>query len=285
MSATSTEALLPVLASWVRDTGALPEPDARTGASPLLHVVTSDPDLAGAVAEGRSPLSVSGNTAGADIRVTTVDGPAGPVGTVGPGLTPDQVSDYIDRGRELADTAVDSGVRLLLAGGTGDGAVGAAVTGTVCRREPVALVAPYVGTDTGPWKAEVLAVRDALFRARGYRNGPWDEGSAREVLRLLGTPELAVMTGLLVGAVSRRTPVILDGADTLAAALLADAVSPGAPRWWLAPHVPPAPAARFALERLRLAPVIDRDLGPVSGGAALTVLPLLRAAVAAEPPR
>lgn len=277
-SAASPDALLPELAAWATATGAatglLDDPDRR----PLLTVVTADPTLASRIDGTQDRINVLADAAGADVRVATV-----PTGS-GSGLSVPDVERYLSAGRELTDAAVDSGVRLLLVGGTATPVTTASVVGTVCRKEPVTLFHRDVSADVRSWQDEILAVRDTMFRARGYRNGPWDEGSVREILRILGTPELAVATGMLAGASVRRTPVILDGAATLAAALLAEAVSPGSARDWLAPHRPPDPAADHVMARLRLSPVIDRDLGPVSGGAGLVVLPLVKTAVALMAP-
>ncbi|MDN6386449.1 MAG: nicotinate-nucleotide--dimethylbenzimidazole phosphoribosyltransferase [Corynebacterium sp.] len=78
----------------------------------------------------------------------------------------------------------------------------------------------------------------------------------------------------------RRTPVVLDGVTGLAAALLADAVSPGTARWWLVPDASTEPASAPALRRLDLTPVIDRALGAPAAASGLLVLPLLSAACA-----
>lgn len=274
MAGTTDGALLPTLASWAAETGATGALDGTREPRPQLTVVTADPGVDAGVTAGTSPLTALASLAGADVAVDTVPG------TDGPGMSPTEVERWTGHGTALADRAVDSGVGLLLLGGTGDPVVTASVTGTVCRKEPVVLVRHTVGGDLADWRRDVTGIRDALFLTRGYRNGPWDTGSAREVLRLTGTPELAAMVGFLTGAAARRTPVVLDGADTLAAALLADAVSPGSARWWLLPHLVPGSPAVFAADRLRLSPVVDRDLGARTGGAGLAVLPLLRAAVA-----
>ncbi|WP_297003907.1 nicotinate-nucleotide--dimethylbenzimidazole phosphoribosyltransferase [uncultured Corynebacterium sp.] len=277
MSATAPTALLPALAAWATDTG-LPASFAADASmrSPEMLLVTDDPAVESGIATGTSRPAGLAGTVDVDILAHVLP----PVDTVG--LTPQEVGDLRDSGVSLVDHAVDSGVPLLLLGGTG--ASGAteiavsAVTATICRKEPVTVVHHGIGADVAVWRTTVTAVRDAMFRARDYRDGPWDAGSVREILRILGTPGLAVMVGVLTRAAARRTPVILDGADTLTAALLADAAVPGASRWWLVPHLPPAPAAHLAVERLGLSPMVDRDLG-IGSGAGLVALPLLRIAV------
>ncbi|AGP30545.1 nicotinate-nucleotide- dimethylbenzimidazolephosphoribosyltransferase [Corynebacterium terpenotabidum Y-11] len=269
----TSPALLPTLAAWADRAGAADALASGTGQPPVLLLVTSDAVTAEQVAAGASTVAPLADAAGADVRVTLTDP------SVTGGLPADQVELYLELGHRTVDDAVDSGTPLLVVGGTGAAVTTASVTATVCRKEPVSVVRHTVGADPAVWRQEVTAVRDAMFRARGYRNGPWDAGSAREILRILGTPELAVTVGILHQAAARRTPVILDGADTFAAALLADAIAPGSTDWWMAAHVPPAPSAGPALDRLQLTPAIDRDLGPDRGGAGLTALALLRLAV------
>lgn len=274
MSTTAPTALLPALAAWARDTALTTSLTGETGQPPTLLFATADGSIAAETTAGGSHLASLASTVGADIRVHPV-APA-----VAVGLDADKVEELLAEGAALTDHAVDSGVPLILLSGSGNPVSSvsvASVTATVCRKEPVAVVRHEIGADVALWRDVVETVRDAMFAARGYRNGPWDAGSVREILRILGTPDLAVMVGVLTQAAARRTPVILDGADTLAAALLADAMSPGATRWWLVPHRPASPTVEFTVDRLRLSPVIDRDLG-LDSGAGLATLPLVRVA-------
>lgn len=275
------QALLPALAAWAEDNGVAASLRTRQGASPQLLVFSADGTPGEDVTEDSPALLSLADTAGADVTAHTVERPTD---TAPLGLARGQVQTLLDSGRDLADRAVDSGVLLLMLGGSGDSTAGTAVTATVCRREPVAVVRHEIGTEVDTWCTEVVTVRDAMFRVRGYRNGPWDVGTVHEILHILGTPELAVSVGLLSGAADRRTPVILDGPETLAAALLADVLSPGTRNRLLVPHLPPAPAARLAADRLGLTPVVDRDLGVRRGGAALIALSLLRAGVQVADP-
>jgi nicotinate-nucleotide--dimethylbenzimidazole phosphoribosyltransferase len=274
MPTTAPTALLPALAAWARDTALTTSLTGDTGQPPALLSVTADESFAAETTTGGSRLASLASTVGVDVRVH----PVAPAAAVG--LDADEVEERLAEGAALTDHAVDSGVPLLLLSGSGSSATdisSAAVTATVCRKEPVAVVRHEIGADVAVWRDAVETVRDAMFRARGYRNGPWDAGSVREILRILGTPDLTVMVGVLTQAAARRAPVILDGADTFTAALLADAMSPGAARWWLVPHRPVSPTVGFTVDRLRLSPVVDRDLG-LDTGAGLATLPLVRIA-------
>jgi nicotinate-nucleotide--dimethylbenzimidazole phosphoribosyltransferase len=99
------------------------------------------------------------------------------------------------------------------------------------------------------------------------------------LLAVAGGADFAAMAGFLVQAAVRRTPVLLDGVASAAAALVGAAVAPAAPSWWLAGHLSPEPAHRIALDRLRLKPVLELQMRLGEGSGALVALPVLRAAV------
>ena len=72
-----------------------------------------------------------------------------------------------------------------------------------------------------------------------------------------GGADIAVLTGFLVQAAVRRTPVLLDGLVPVTAALIADEWAPGARDWWLLAQRSPEPALALAAEHLELTPVLD----------------------------
>jgi len=178
-------------------------------------------------------------------------------------------------GVAIADEEVDGGADLLVpadlavAGTTVAAVLVAALTGT----EPVKVVGRGSGIDDRTWMRKVVAIRDALRRARPFTGDPV------ALLAVGGGADVAAMTGFLVQAAVRRTPVLLDGVVSAAAALLARAAAPAATAWWVAAHRSAEPAHRIALENLDLAPVLDLGIRAGGGTGALTVLPLLRAAV------
>lgn len=278
MADTRHRGLLPELADWLRSTGAdtahTPAPDAPwsdpLGAAPLLVTLTGDADV-DSDAGGAEDTDDAGATGPALAALTGVR-------TTRCDLAGASVDDARVRGGEIADRAADDGIPLLLLGLPDVPATtGAAVIGTLCNLEPVKALSPAGRTDRA-WADEVTAVRDLMFTTRSLRRGPSGESKTTAVLATVGSPVLAAATGLLLRSTERRTPVILDGTASLAAALLAGASAPGASQWWLAPHRPAGAASDAALDQLQLRPVHDRDLGATGGGAGVCVLPLLRAA-------
>ncbi|MGP5929500.1 nicotinate-nucleotide--dimethylbenzimidazole phosphoribosyltransferase [Corynebacterium glyciniphilum] len=299
----SEQPLLQQLGVWADRTGyaGIRESDEATGPRPELLLAAGDHAVAApssglespvstlpwghARAEtdriegGESPLCSLAAQQGVEVSVTGP--PASSSGADGKGRMPSQ---WVDAGRELADARADAAVPLIITGTVGTGATttAAALIGVLCNVEPVKVV----GRGGGPvpvsdekWKHKTVAIRDLMFQARQHRRRPVDAAAVHDILDILGTPDTAFMAGLLAQSATRRTPVILDGVTGLAAGLLADALTPGAARWWLLPDASSEPGATVAGRRLSLSPVFGRPLGAPAAAAGLMVLPLLNAAV------
>lgn len=189
-------------------------------------------------------------------------------------LTADETEAALRIGRALADEEVDAGADLLVPASLGVGAttpastIAAAVTGL----EPVVVVGRGSGIGDDAWMRKAAAIRDALRRTRSVRRDPVG------LLRVVGGADLAVLTGFLVQASLRRTPVLVDGLVVVAAATLAEQLAPGARGWWLAAQRSPEPAADALLARLQLDPVLDLGVRVGDGTGALALLPMLRMA-------
>jgi adenosyl cobinamide kinase/adenosyl cobinamide phosphate guanylyltransferase/NaMN:DMB phosphoribosyltransferase len=179
-------------------------------------------------------------------------------------------------GWELAENAVDAGTDLIVLGANGAGAdaVAAAVIAMAANGEVAALLgrvmAPGGRIDDLAWMRRCAAVRDALHRVRSRARDP------RAILGTLGGADHAVAAGILLGAASRRTPVMLDGPVGVAAALVARDFGAQTRHWILLPDTGGHPAVRLGADVLGLTPVLDLKLGLGEGATALAALPVLR---------
>jgi nicotinate-nucleotide--dimethylbenzimidazole phosphoribosyltransferase len=191
-------------------------------------------------------------------------------------LSDEEVHAALEAGRRIADEEVDTGADLLIAGDMGIGNTTPATTlvAALTNIEPVALIGRGTGVDDAGWARKTAAVRDALYRTRHDRSDPV------ALLRICGGADLAAMAGFCAQAAVRRTPLLLDGLVTTAAALVAERLAPGARQWWQAAHRSTEPAHQAALEQLELQPLFDLGLRLGEGTGAAVALPLVRAAVA-----
>ncbi|TKG71464.1 nicotinate-nucleotide--dimethylbenzimidazole phosphoribosyltransferase [Prauserella endophytica] len=255
---------------------------AAKGVSAYKPEVTRQ--LLAAARSGGGALNVLADVAGAGLRVEDIAVDSAEDGEfkvrrgsgsidVEDALTADEAEAAVRAGMRLADAEVDAGADLLVPADLGVGVTTpastlvAALTGT----EPVAVIGRGSGIDDNGWMRKAVAVRDALRRARPALSDPM------ELLRTAGGADLAAMAGFLAQAAVRRTPVLLDGLASAAAAMVAEELAPGSRSWWLATHRSTEPAQGLALDHLDLEPVVDLGIRLGNGVGATAVLPLLTA--------
>ena len=164
-----------------------------------------------------------------------------------------------------ATLGLEAGIALALSIGEADVlAVGALGLGS--ELSALALLAAVRGS---------VATDDMSDTARAVAVGRSHAGaSGLDLLAYLGGAETAVLAGLMLGAASTNTPVILDGEATGAAALVAAALAPDVRGYLLAAHRGSG-AMPEILAQLALAPAFEVGLGHGEGTGAAMLLPLL----------
>jgi len=135
-----------------------------------------------------------------------------------------------------------------------------------------------VGRGTGVDDAGLARKTEVLEQALRRAGERTDDPVA--TLTALGSADLAATTGYLLAAARLGVPVLLDGLMSLACALTADRLEPGAASWFVAGHRSTEPAQSLALAKLGLEPVLDLGLRLGEGSGAVAAVPVLRSAVA-----
>ncbi|MEU8660940.1 bifunctional adenosylcobinamide kinase/adenosylcobinamide-phosphate guanylyltransferase [Actinoplanes philippinensis] len=204
----------------------------------------------------------------------------------GPVTSEQEVEAALRDGWRLADAAADAGRDVIVLAGISVGveAAATAVLAATTGAEPVATLprvqVPGARFDDGAWMARCAAVRDAMHRIRQEPRG------AVDILRQVGGLDVAVATGLLLGAAARRTPVLVDGPLGIAAGLVARDLASQTRHWCLLPEAGTLALVKQGADVLGLTPVLQVGLDLGEGANALAVLPVLRTAVglaAAQP--
>jgi nicotinate-nucleotide--dimethylbenzimidazole phosphoribosyltransferase len=170
-----------------------------------------------------------------------------------------------------ADAAIDSGANVLVPRlATRDDVAARTIIGVLTRVDAQALVPQPQGMLDADWIMKVTAIRDHTNRVAMWRGEP---------LTLLdSTPALplAFVVGMLLAASARRTPVLLDGTDEIAAAAVADRISLSAKTWWMCGSQSTDPARRAAAERVDLTRGLPLGLSDDDGLGSESTLALLR---------
>jgi nicotinate-nucleotide--dimethylbenzimidazole phosphoribosyltransferase len=172
---------------------------------------------------------------------------------------------------------VETGIALLLAtADRGLDVVALGQLGAGCEIVSAALVAALSSAPAEAVAAaeDLAAVRDALDAAAGPALSPLT------ALEQLGGFDIAVLTGIILGAAAIHVPVVLDDHGTSSAALVASRMCPAVSGYLVAAHTGTHPAHRGALAALELQPLFDLGLAQGEGSGAVLALSFIDAASA-----
>jgi nicotinate-nucleotide--dimethylbenzimidazole phosphoribosyltransferase len=211
----------------------------------------------------------------AEVRAHKVRRGSGPI-HLEDALTRAEAEQAFAAGRATARAEIDDGAQLLLSGdmGIGNTTPAAALVASLLGLPAAEVTGRGTGIDDPTWDHKVAVVAQALQRVGARADDPV------EALAALGSADLAATTGYLVGAAEAGVPALLDGLMSVACALVAEQLRPGAAAWFVAGHRSPEPAQGLALDKLGLVPLLDLHLRLGEGSGAVAAVPLLRSAVA-----
>jgi nicotinate-nucleotide--dimethylbenzimidazole phosphoribosyltransferase len=242
-------------------------------------------------AAGGAAVSVLARQAGARLVVVDVgvrqevDDPAilsrrVRAGTVnaaeGPAMSEAEMRQAVTTGIELADQLAAEGVGIVGLGemGIGNTTAASALTAALLRVDP----AGVCGRGTGVDDAGLARKRATVWRMlEANVVSPYDPLGA---VAAVGGLEIAALAGLVLGCAANRTPILLDGFITTAAAMAAVCVEEPCAGFLIASHLSPEPGHRLLLDYLHQEPLLDLGLRLGEGSGAALALPLVAAATA-----
>ena len=197
---------------------------------------------------------------------------------LGPAMALRVAVGLIEGGISLAQELADDGIGIVSVGdmGIANTTAASAVCGALLPADPSLVCGPGTGLDERGVARKVEVVRRALD-ANDLGKGSIDPIAT---LASVGGLEIAFLTGVILGAASRRVPVLLDGFVTGAAALVAATIAPASAGAMVAATRSPEPGHSLVLDRLGLEPLLDLGLRLGEASGAALALPLVRAAIA-----
>ncbi len=191
-------------------------------------------------------------------------------------LTSEQTQQAIGVGRLVAAEEIAAGAQLLISGdmGIGNTTPAAAMIAATLGLPAEEVTGRGTGIDDATWSHKRDVVQQALDRTADRTCDPI------ETLTALGSADLAATTGYLLAAAEAGVPVLLDGLMSVACALIAEQIAPGATAWYAAGHRSTEAAQSLALDKLGLEPLLDLGLRLGEGSGAVAAVPVLRSAIA-----
>ena len=196
--------------------------------------------------------------------------------TRGPAMTTAEAERAVATGIALADDLIDAGAGLVALGemGIANTTAASALIAALLRVDPGGACGRGTGVDDAGLERKVATVWRAL---EANCVSPRDPLGA---LAGVGGLEIAALAGVVLGCAARRTPVLVDGFITAAAALAAVCIANPARGALIAAHRSPEPGHRLILQALELEPLLELDMRLGEGSGAALALPIVAAALA-----
>jgi nicotinate-nucleotide--dimethylbenzimidazole phosphoribosyltransferase len=189
-------------------------------------------------------------------------------------LTAAETAQALEAGATVAAEEIAAGAQLLISGdmGIGNTTPASALIAASFGLPAVEVTGRGTGIDEDGLARKTAVVQQALDRAGDRTADPV------ATLTALGSADLAASAGFMAAAARAGVPVLLDGVISVAAAVLADRLAPGAAAWFAAGHRSTEPAQSLALDKLGLEPILDLGMRLGEGSGAVAAVPLVRSA-------
>ncbi len=222
------------------------------------RVVVVDMGIAGRVAEGVSrPALIERRVASGTKNLAE-----------GPAMTRAQAEESVQIGIEIALGEISKGADII---GTGDMGIGnttpsAAIACALMNLPPEKIAGRGTGVDDEGLKRKISAIEKGL-----QVNKP-NAKDGLDVLSKVGGFEIGGLSGVMIGAASKNTPVMVDGFISTAAAMIAVTIVPACKSYLISAHRSKENGHALMLEWLKLKPLLELDMRLGEGtGAALGI--------------
>nr|WP_320009827.1 nicotinate-nucleotide--dimethylbenzimidazole phosphoribosyltransferase [uncultured Desulfobulbus sp.] len=246
------------------------------------------------IAGGGAAINVLAQKAGADVVVVDIGGrddfaelaKAGKIlpkkigrgtanMTYGPAMTRTHAVMAVEAGVEVAQSLADE-VDIFATGemGIGNTTPSTAIAAVFTGKKVSDLTGRGTGLDDAGLKHKIEVIEKALAR-----NTP-NAKDGLDVLAKVGGFEIGGIAGLILGAASKRKPVIVDGFISTAGAMIACSLEPFVRDYIICAHRSAEPGHLALLEKLQQRPLLDLNLRLGEGTGAALAMPLVDGAAA-----
>lgn len=186
-----------------------------------------------------------------------------------PAMTRDEAVRCIEVGIKLANEYTKEGCKIC---GTGDMGIGnttpaSAIVSVLTGRQVEEVTGRGTGITEEALKQKISVIEKGI---KFNRPNPED---AIDVISKVGGAEIGGIAGLILGAASNRTPIVIDGFISAAGALIAYCIEPKVKDYMFAAHNSAEKGHKAVFDKIGLSPILDLNLRLGEGtGAALAML-------------
>jgi nicotinate-nucleotide--dimethylbenzimidazole phosphoribosyltransferase len=194
----------------------------------------------------------------------------------GPAMTEPEMNAAMDIGIAMANEAADDGCDLLGFGemGIGNTTSASAITAALTGERVQSVIGCGAGADDERMARKRSAIERALLLHSWHLESPFG------ILQCVGGFEIAAMCGFVLGAASRRIPVVTDGFIATSAAALALRICPASSGYLFASHKSTEPGHAHLLKLIGHEPLLDLGMRLGEGTGAALAMEIMKAAIA-----
>lgn len=190
-------------------------------------------------------------------------------------MTADEVDRALQIGKEIVSECKSEGFDLICVGemGIGNTTTSAAIACSLLKMNAKDIAGRGAGLSDEGLARKINVIDKAIEKYGLY------DCDARTVLESVGGFDIAVMAGIYLAASEFFMPVVIDGAISLAAALVAERICPGTTAFLIPSHRSRERMVNYLCREMKLSPVIDGDMALGEGTGAVLLLNVLKTAV------
>jgi len=195
--------------------------------------------------------------------------------TQGPAMTREQAIQALETGIQIVNEKAKQGYTCFSLGemGIGNTTSSAAVVAAFTGLTPEVVTGRGTGISDSRMDIKINTVRQALIV-----NEP-NGADGIDVLAKIGGFEIGALAGVVLGCAANQCAVVIDGLNTTAAALIANAIQPMSKEYIFASHLSGEPAHIIALEYLQLKACLDMGVRLGEAIGASMVMDMLTASI------
>jgi nicotinate-nucleotide--dimethylbenzimidazole phosphoribosyltransferase len=193
----------------------------------------------------------------------------------GPAMTRDEAISSIEEGIETFEAELQKGIDIAGIGdmGIGNTTTSSAIVATITGKTVEAVTGRGTGIDDKTFAHKIEVIKEVIEINQPDSKDPID------VLSKVGGFEIGGLAGVILGAASKRIPVVIDGFISGAAALIAYQLEPKVKDYMIAAHCSVEKGHKIILDYIGLKPLLDLDLRLGEGTGAALGMSIIEASI------
>ena len=174
-----------------------------------------------------------------------------------PAMTEEIALSAIQIGFDCALEAKQQGYNII---GTGEVGMANTTTAAACIMATLACDNPNLAVGRGAGLTDEAFEKKKMIIQKSLRLHSPKQDDPISILSKVGGLDIAALTGLYIGAAYTRTPIVIDGVISIAAALLATSFEPLVRDFMIASHISEEPAYSLAAKKMELSPILNLNM-------------------------